>query len=342
MQNFRVLYFVNYAPNYRDVFLRELGKYVDLTVVSYPGKEANLKDPEERVGYKYIGLKRKRFLKINFNTKEFTLANGDYDVVIVGYTLWNPFRMMNLFRKKKRVIAEGLIYGKSNNLITKFLRSWYLNAAEGILVYSKMVKDKLEKEVNKDIIVFNNTSFSKNEIQPIKNNKVAERLNVLWVGRYQPRKKVERLIELAKRNKKVNVRLIGPELNMLFSNSKFNNLEILDAVYSDELYSHFEWANVIFNPGGAGLLVMNTARFSRPIVIDENGHHGPEVQLAKDAKQEFIDFTDESEVDSVVDRCIENERYLVNQGEKMAVEIQNYTIEYMVLQYLKGIRGEWN
>lgn len=338
----KVLYFINYAPNYRDVFLKELGKHIDLTVVSYEGKEANLKDPEKREGYKYIGLKRKRFLKINFNTKEFTLANGDYDVIIVGYTLWNPFRMMNLFRKKKRVIAEGLIYGKSNNLITKFLRRWYLNAAEGVLVYSQMVKKRLEKEIDKDIIVFNNTSFSKNEIQPIEHNTIDKRLNILWVGRYQPRKKIERLIELAKRNNKVNIRLIGPDLKMLFSESKPENLEILDAVYSNELRPHFEWTNVIFNPGGAGLLVMNTARFSRPIIIDKYGHHGPEVQLALDAKQEFIDFADVNEVDNIVDKCLKNEKYLVSQGEKMALKMKNYTIEYMAEQYLKAIKGEWN
>lgn len=49
-KKYRVLYFINFAPNYRDVFLREFGKYVDLTVVSYDGTEVNMKNPEERVG----------------------------------------------------------------------------------------------------------------------------------------------------------------------------------------------------------------------------------------------------------------------------------------------------
>src|SRR5690554_2934326 len=141
--NYKVLYFINYAPNYRDVFLKELGKYVDLTVVSYAGKEANLKDPEKREGYKYICLQRQQFFGFNFNTREYTLANGDFDVIIVGYTLWNPFRMVNLFRRKKRVICEGLIYGRNNDVLTKLLRKIFVNAGEGILVYSEMVKNRL-------------------------------------------------------------------------------------------------------------------------------------------------------------------------------------------------------
>src|SRR5690606_6985047 len=160
----KVIYFINYAPNYRDVFLRELGKHVDLTVVSYAGAEANMKDPVERTGYKHICLKRKRIWKFDFNVREYTLANGDYDVIIVGYTLWSTFRMVNLFRSNKRVIAEGLIYGRSNHFITKILRRVYLNASEGILVYSDLVKDRLKLEVDKKIISFNNTSFFESEL----------------------------------------------------------------------------------------------------------------------------------------------------------------------------------
>src|SRR5690606_30331936 len=135
--------------------------------------------------------------KINFNLKEYTLANGQYDVVIVGYTLWNPLRMINLFRKKKRVICEGLIYGRNNGLITKWLRKKFIAASEGVLVYSQLVKDRLEKETTKPIVVFNNTSYKKDDICDLPLPTLDNKLNVLWVGRYQPRKKVECLHQLA-------------------------------------------------------------------------------------------------------------------------------------------------
>lgn len=339
----KVLYLINYAPNYRDFFLTELGKFVDLTVTSYRGSEANLKDPNGRRGYKYIPLERRRFFGINFNHQEFTIANGDFDVIIVGYTLWNPFRMVNLFRRKKRVICEGLIYGRNNDVLTKLLRKIFVNAGEGILVYSEMVKNRLVNETKKPIIVFNNTSYGRRDIKPVILSPVTEKLNIIWVGRYQERKRVERLHELAKRDSRVVVRLIGPGIKDAFAGlESLENLTIFDAAYEDDLYEHFKWCHLVLNPGGAGLLVMNTARFQRSIVIDNNSHHGPEIQLAIDGGQDFIDFSNIDNVIRYIDRIFDDPRYLERKGAELCAKMYNYTIEYMAQQYLKAIKGEWN
>lgn len=344
MQNFKVIYFVNYAPNYRDVFLKELGKHVDLTVVSYAGKEANLKDPRERVGYKYICLKRKRFLKINFNSKEFTLANGDYDVVIVGYTLWNPFRMINLFRNKKRVICEGKMYGKSNKLIARLLRKLYVNSGEGVLVYSKLVKDRLQEETKKPIIVFNNTSYSKIDLKPLSIPPIKNSVNIIWVGRYQKRKKLETLLHIARNHKNLEFRLIGPGIieNLKGKSSNLNNVKLFEGMYDSKLQKHFAWSHAIFNPGAIGLLVMNAARFQRPLFINPDPNNGAEIQLAKDSGQDFIEFSNDKEVRQLIDRIYNDPLYIKKKAYDLHKKMKNYTIEYMVQQYLKAIKGEWN
>jgi len=343
MKRYRVLYLINYAPNYRDKFLSELGKHVDLTVTSYVGKEANLKDPEERIGYKYIPLVRKMFFKINFNLKEFTLANGNFDVIIVGYTLWNPFRMINLLRRNKRVICEGMIFGSNNNFVIKLLRKIFVNLGEGILVYSEIVKQRLIHETNKPIIVFNNSSYSKSEITPLPFDSISNQLNILWVGRFQKRKKIERLYNLAKKDKRVNVCLIGDGIKEFFKEyEQLENFLILEASYEKDLFKHFEWCHAIFNPGHVGLLVMNAARFGRPIIIDSYSYHAPEIQLAKDANQDFIDFSDINKVIEYIDHLFENPDILEENAKQLCAKMQNYTIEYMVQQYLKAINGEWN
>lgn len=343
MKTYKVLYLINFAPNYRDKFLTELGKYVDLTVTAYPGNEANLIDPEQRIGYRFIPLKRIKFLNFNFNLNEFTLANNDYDVIIVGYTLWNPFRMVNLFRRKKRVICEGLIYGKSNNLITRLLRTNFITASEGVLVYSEIVKNRLSQETKKPIIVFNNTSYSKHEIKPLNLPQLNEKLNVIWVGRYQERKKLERLYDLAKLDKRVHVRLIGPGIKEVFSKKiKLDNFQIFDGVYGDELEQHFAWSHIVFNPGGAGLIVMNAARLGRSIVIDNNSHHGPEIQLALDSKQDFINFSNLENTQTYIDRLFKNPSHLQTKADAMSDQMKNYTIEHMAEKYFQAIKGEWN
>ncbi|PWH86416.1 glycosyltransferase family protein [Brumimicrobium oceani] len=344
MAKYKVLYLINYAPNYRDKFLTELGQFVDLTVTSYKGIEANLQDPDERIGYKYIPLEKKKFLKFHFNTKEFTLGNEDYDVIVVGYSMWFLPRMFNLFRRKKRVICEGLIYGSHKDPITKLLRKIFINAnQEGILVYSEMVKKRLIKETKKPIIVFNNTSYSKSEISPLPLPELKDKLHIIWVGRYQERKKIDRLHDLAQRDSRVHVRLIGPGIREEFTNKKkLDNLEIFDAAYEEELKEHFEWAHLVFNPGGAGLLVMNAARFNRSIAIDPNSHHGPEIQLAIDANQDFIDFSEPKKVKAYIDQIYSDPQLLKENAKRLSDKMGNYTIEHMAQQYLKAIKGEWN
>ncbi len=343
MKAYKVLYLINFAPNYRDNFLTELAKHVDLTVTAYPGNEANLVDPENREGYRFISLKRKKFLGFNFNLDEFTLANDDYDVVIVGYTLWNPLRMINLFRRKKRVICEGLIYGKSNSLVTRFLRKIFIESSEGVLVYSKMVMNRLSEETNKPIIAFNNTSYSKLEIKPQALPELNDKLNIIWVGRYQERKKLERLYDLAKLDSRVRVRLIGPGINEIFTKKiALENFQVFSGAYGDELEQHFAWSHIVFNPGGAGLLVMNAARSGRSIVIDNDSHHGPEIQLAIDAKQDFIDFSNLESVKNYIDSLFEKSNYLQNKAKGLTEQMEYYTIEHMAEKYFQAIQGKWS
>ncbi|MFW5983016.1 MAG: glycosyltransferase [bacterium] len=339
-----VLLIINHAPNYRDVFLKELGKWVNLTVVSFRGASAGLRDPENRDGYEYIELPPRKLLGISFQIKELTTLSGDYDVLILGFDIHRPFRFLNLFRKK-RIIFSGLIYGKNeDSFITRFARKKILSHAEGVLVYSDMVKERLSTEISKPIISFNNTSFSENDIKILPFNFNNDELNLIWVGRYQKRKKVERLVNLARRNPKVNLRLIGPGMkeNILLAKED-NNIHVFSEVYGDDLIAYFEWAHAVFNTGGAGLMVMNAARFGRPIFIDNDSLHGPEIQLAKDASQLFLDFGEEKEVDNLVKKCIEDREFLMEKGHILAqVMKKKYTVEYMAQQFLKAIKGEWN
>lgn len=336
----KVIYIINYAPNYRHVFLQELGKFCDLTVVSFNGKNANLQDPENRDGYNFIELKQKRLLNISFQLKEFTLCNDKYDVIIVGYNLRNPFRMLNVFRNQ-RVILEGLIYGKNENFFIRFFRHLFIKKSEGVLVYSKMVEDKLKQEIkNKPIISFNNSSYSLTDIDILEKNEVTNELNILWIGRFQKRKKIDRLIDIASKYDFVKVRLIGPGIK---ENLKAipSNVEILGPIYDQDLKSHFEWSHAVFNPGGAGLLTMNAARFGRPIFIDNNSHHGPEIQLAIDGNQYFLDFSDDKLVEDLVFKCKNTPNYMQNKGIELATKMENYTIEFMAKQYMKSINKNW-
>lgn len=341
----KVLYILNNAPNYRDVFLKELGKHVDLTVVSFSGAKINLKDPEYREGYKYIELEYRTFKNISFQTREFSIVSKDYDVVILGYSLRNPFRILNVFRSHKNILFAGLIYGRNQgNFISGIMRKFILGRAKGVLVYTEAVKERLAKEINVPILSFNNTSFLKSEIKPLKFEFKSNELNLIWVGRYKKIKKVEALVKLARKYKNINLKLIGPNLaeNIVLREDDFN-ISILGEVYSEDLEKHYEWSHAVFSPGHIGLLVMNTARYGRPIFIDSKTRHAPEIQLAKEANQLFLDFENKEEVDKLISLCISDRAFLIEQGINLAQTMsEKFTVEYMVQQTLKGINNNWN
>jgi hypothetical protein len=340
----KVGYILNNAPNYRDVFLKELAKYVQLTVISFNGSKINLKDPQEREGYDYIELAYKTFGGISFQLKEWFSMKGDYDVLILGFDLRHPFRLLNVFRSK-RIIFSGLIYGKkSNSSINKFLRKQLLSRAEGVLVYSDIVKEKLMKEISVPIISFNNTSFKENDIESLPFKFIGCELNLIWVGRYKSIKKIESLIQIARKYKNVNLRLIGPNIedNIHLENDDLN-IQIIPEVYDSELKEHFAWSHAVFSPGHIGLLVMNSARFGRPVFIGSTVRHAPEIALAKASNQTFLNFQNENEVEFIINECVNQRNFLLEKGLLLSNTMKSkYTVEYMTQQYLEAIKGTWN
>src|SRR5690606_36578191 len=129
----------------------------------------------------------------------------------------SPFRLMNIFRKRK-VLAAGLIFGQRENFFISLVRKFLLERVDAVLVYTDLVKSKLERQISNRIISFNNTYFSASEINPVRLPELKSgKINMIWVGRYQARKKIERLYELAKRDSRLNVRVVGPGIVEAFS-----------------------------------------------------------------------------------------------------------------------------
>ena len=89
---------------------------------------------------------------------------------------------------------------------------------------------------------------------------------------------------------------------------------------------------------------MNAARYCRPIFIDNNSHHGPEIQLAKQAGSDlFIDFDDYKQVHTLINKCISERNYLQEKGQILCdIMKQEFTVEYMAQQYYKAIDNKWD
>jgi glycosyltransferase involved in cell wall biosynthesis len=114
-----------------------------------------------------------------------------------------------------------------------------------------------------------------------------------------------------------------------------SNFALFPRATGDELLSHFGWCNVVFSPGNMGLLVSTAARFGRAIICDKGSHHGPEVELAKQAGQFFVDASDADVVDQLFSRLLMTPDLIVEKGDQLCLTAkQYYSVEEMVRRHV--------
>lgn len=336
----KVLYILNDVSHYRRQFLEALGKRVCLHVVSFTSAEE-----VEGKHYRYLSLKSHNFLGFAGSFKEFSLVDKiNPDVVLVGYNLHNVFRMLNLFRKNIPIIPVGLFYSENEDLLKRNIRKFLLRNSEIVLTYSDLVSNKLKKEAKRSMIIsFNNTHISKSEISLTYDFEFLPRkLKVIWVGTYKRRKKIEKLIEIASKFSFIEVKIIGPGIK---ENIKcdLSNVTLLGRCTGTDLDRHFSWSDIVINPGSVGLLVMTAAKYNRPIIIDKHNYHGPEIQLAIDARQAILDINDDRALHDKLDLFLNNRQLLIEKGMDLRKELErNYLIENMVEKYVHAINSSLN
>ncbi|WP_147802804.1 glycosyltransferase [Alkalicoccus halolimnae] len=354
----KVLFLSAFIPHYREELIKQLSKDCSLTVTSLDLEKLNLISLKENQNnsYKLINTKSikivEKFFKISIVPKEINLASkNQWDTIFAFYSLRYPHRLIiflwyKLFSRKTNWIWVGHIYGNNTNFLVKFLRKVFLNSSDGVLTYTTEYVEKLKKDgINVDIQSFNNTSVKLEDIKilPLKNinNKM---INILFVGRYQKRKKIERLIYLAKRREDVNLRLIGPGMETLQKKVRENNLlnrvSIYGAKTGEELEHHFKWSHIVANPGHVGLLVVTAGQYGRPIIIDNQSSHAPEYVIAEKTEQFFIDWGNDKEVDKTINFFKSSPSTIVSKGKQLSDLIKKeYTVENSVKSFTSFLKN---
>jgi len=335
----KVLMILNHAPDYREAFLRELGKYksIDLTVIAQPCEPNGLTPPDYRDGYQYIEINSIRFFGLLWQPGLGQILRGNqWDVVCVSANLRHLSRIALFITNpgyKDKWIWWGLIFGEVESIIAGLVKKYLFELSAGCLVHSKAVSLRLQKEYDMEGISYNNTEVARAEFRPGNFEKQNHEIKMLFVGTYKPRKKLERLIKLATRRDDVKIRIVGPGMEKLQGYQKLaevGKFEVYGRATGNLLNHHFDWADILVSPGNVGLLCMNAARHGKGIVIDNNSYHGPEFFLAKEADQPFISFSNSAEVDQFIERVQKDPSLLEKWGNALQEKARKeYTIEHM-------------
>lgn len=345
----RVLMIMNNAPDYREPFLREVGREIDLTVVARPCEPDNLVAPQERKGYTYRELDARRTGGLVWQPDLSTIIDeGEWDVICSSINMRDVGRI-RIFQRRRDLHARwiwwGHIFGKTPLPGLAAVRGALLRRSAGALVFNEGIAQDVRERYGISARSFNNTQVRLSEFRPGVFSAEHPAIHLLFVGRNQPRKHLDRLVALAQRRVDIVVRLIGPGMESLTVPSALEEtgrVERLGRIGGDLLKEHFDWSDLIVNPGHVGLLVMHTAQHGKGIVIDSSSDHAPEYWLAEEADQPFIDFSQVHEVDRFFQELItaedRSDRLRAWGGRLQAIAKERYTIEHMAQVHLEMFR----
>lgn len=336
----KVVLVLDHAPDYREVFLRKLGSLCDLTVVSQPCDIDGLSDPPSRSGYRFLemGIKRLGGFRIQPGLQEVLNADA-WDVRCVSLNIRHLSRIEAFLSTDARHnwVWWGHIFGQNRSRALLHIKRYLLSRSAGCLTYTEAQADKVEQTFGVTAVSFNNTTARLCEFRDGAFTREQGTIKLVFVGRCQPRKQLDRLIRLAGRRDDVRVRLVGPgmdALNVPRELDKSGRVQVFGKVVGRELDIHADWADVFVSPGALGLMVMTAAQHGKGLITDSFSAHGPEVALAKEASQPFVDFNDESEVDTIIDRAMSDKFWCRDLGERLStIAKAKYTIENMVSQH---------
>ena len=340
----KVLFIVDNAPDYREEFFRCLGEQCSLTVLSHPCNPDGLNAPETRKNYHYIEINIRKRGPFFFLASPMIDISG-YDVLCVDLNprhLWRFFLFMKNKPLWNRWLWWGHIYGRSNNPLLNFTRKQFLKRPAAILAYSSTIATRVENEMQKvPVLSINNSQARIGDFMKL-DWPESDALHFIFVGRPQERKRLDRIINLAHLYPLTKWRLIGPGMadyiDQHFGPAP-DNVSCYDKSSGEELKEHFTWCHAVVNPGHLGLLISNAALHGRPVVIQTNEEHAPEIILAKESAQIFIDFDNKKETDLFFNELMQD----ISALKLAALRLQDtaktgYTIENMVEKHMEGFR----
>jgi glycosyltransferase involved in cell wall biosynthesis len=337
---------MQYVPHYREHLLRQLGEHCALTVTALPCSNFDLIEPEHRQGYEYIEGGASPALErfgVRWMSWERAIVRQGWDVIICTEDLHFPHRYVMFMgwlvtrRGRPRWIWWGHFQGRSRSRALRRLRSWLVKTSDGALTYTEEIRARLIAAgcPPDRVVSANNSEVLAADVQPLPPHTPTDRLNVLFVGRNIPHKRVDRLIEAAGRLPFLRVRLVGPgmeRLEPLVSQAGVTErVELHGVKTGDRLLDDLDWCHLVASPGHLGLLVATAARAGRPIVVDSSSEHAPEAVIARGAEQPFIDFSSPRAVDRFFTQALDNAVPLADLGSRLAEHVRtSYTIEESV------------
>jgi glycosyltransferase involved in cell wall biosynthesis len=167
---------------------------------------------------------------------------------------------------------------------------------DSIILYAEHLKKYVARRFHPKIFVANNTlALTYPGLPPGSKDKVLSKFNIrtpkniICMGRFQKRKRVDRLVAAIQQMNRSDIGLIlvGPDAEGVLENVDGPNIYKLGPIYDDQRFDLLSASDVYCLPGAVGLSIVDAFHCGLPFVTEE-GDESAEIAYLKHGENGFI------------------------------------------------------
>ena len=227
---------------------------------------------------------------------------GKFDVVIMFVNMRHRY-LFPVYLVAKGMLRRKMVWwGQGRDLAHPDSR--VKNAAyaaehalcDAIILYAEHLKKYVATRFHHKVFIANNTlAVSHSGLPPggrehvLRSYNIRTRKNIICVGRFQRRKRIDQLgaaMQLMNRPD-VGLILVGPDTDRVLENIAGDNVYKLGEIYGDERFDLLSAADVYCLPGAVGLSIIDAFHCGLPFVT-EDGDESAEIAYLKDGVNGFV------------------------------------------------------
>lgn len=357
----KVLYTTNLPVPYKLDFFKELGKYVDLTVV-FERKTASDRETKwlscKINGFKAFFMKDKACGNENAFCPEISkiIKTGKYDEIVIGayYTPTGMFAIQYLKAHKiEYYISSDGGFIKEDNILRKKIKTHFIKGAKGYFSPSMKTDKYLEHYGAKSDLIYRypftslkhcdliNSLPGKSQKDKLRRSLgVNEEKMIIGVGQFIQRKGWDVLMKAATQlPDNTGVYIIGGKATQEYLDLKnklrLDNIYFLDFKQKDILKNYFIAADIFVLPTREdiwGLVVNEAMGYGLPVITTENCMAGLEI-VKNGLNGYIIPVNNPIALTEKLNELLEDSDKCIKMGERSLEYIKEFSIERMAMRY---------
>jgi len=227
---------------------------------------------------------------------------GNFDVVIMWvnlrYLYLFPVYLIvkGIFRRKMVWWGQGADLAQPGAGIKNAAYTTEHALCDAIILYAEHLKKYVARRFHPKIFVANNTLVlsypglppgSKDEI--LRTYNIPTRKYIICMGRFQKRKRVDRLVAAMQLMNRPDIGLIlvGPDTESVLKKVEGTNIYKLGPIYDNHRFDLLSAADVYCLPGAVGLSIVDAFHCGLPLVTEE-GDESAEIAYLKHGVNGFV------------------------------------------------------